>query len=216
MQISNDIETLKTELITYATSIFQRGLTFGASANMSVAFEGGYIVTPTNSCFGFLNREQLSVLSKNGELLQGQPASKEFLLHKAFYDEQPNTQCVIHLHSTYATALSCLADIDINDAVPCLTPYLRMRLGPIALVPYFPPGSDDLVMAVRERVSSHRGILMANHGPIVAADSLLKTVYAMEELEESCKLALLLSQQNTSQLNQVQIQYLETAYKSKL
>ncbi|GAB1622341.1 aldolase [Agarivorans aestuarii] len=216
MNHAQQLEQAKHCIIKFGLSIFQRGLTGGASANMSIALDQGFVVTPTNSCFGFLEYDDLSVLDAKGDLVSGKPASKEFLLHQCFYQQQPAMRCVLHLHSTYATAVSCLKGLNKSDAIPALTPYLRMRLGAIAMVDYHPPGSTGLVDALKQQAANYRGVLMANHGPIVAADSPEKALYAMEELEESCKLQLLLGQQQVNYLNQQQVEYLQNAYKGKL
>lgn len=206
-------EIAKEKIVAYAKSIFDRALTSGASANMSVRIAEGWVMTPTNSCFGFLNKDELSVVAHDGTLLKGAPPSKEFRLHKAIYDKRPEDTCVIHLHSTYATALSCLPCNDESNCVPSYTPYLTMRLGPIALVPYFSPGNDDLAEAVGLVADKHPGIIMANHGPIVSATDVEKCVYGIEELEESCKIALLLKDLNANKLANEQIQELLSKFK---
>lgn len=208
-----DEQTAKEKLVSFAKSIFDRGLTSGASANMSVRIENAWVMTPTNTCFGFLNIDELSVVGLDGTLLKGMPPSKEFRLHKAMYDQRPNDRCIIHLHSTYATALSCVSAADTSNVVPTYTPYLTMRLGPIAMVPYFAPGDDALADAVGEVAAQHPGIIMANHGPIVSADTVESCVYGMEELEESCKLALLLKGLDANKLTDDQINFLLSRFK---
>lgn len=206
-------QSAKEKIVTYAKSIFDRGLTSGASANMSVKIAEGWVMTPTNTCFGFLDIDELSVVAHDGTLLKGAPPSKEFRLHKAIYDQRPDDTCVIHLHSTHATTLSCLPCDDVTNCVPCYTPYLTMRLGAIAMVPYFAPGNDDLAEAVGEVAANHPGIIMANHGPIVSAPDVEKCVYGMEELEESCKIALMLKDQTANRLSDTQIQELLNKFK---
>jgi ribulose-5-phosphate 4-epimerase/fuculose-1-phosphate aldolase len=206
-------QAAKQQIVAFAKSIFDRGLTSGASANMSVRIENAWVMTPTNTCFGFLNADELSVVALDGTLLKGLPPSKEFRLHKAMYDKRPNDRCIIHLHSTYATALSCLPAENTSNIVPTYTPYLTMRLGPIAMVPYFAPGDDALAEAVGKIAADHPGIIMANHGPIVSADTVESCVYGMEELEESCKLALLLNGLNANKLTDEQINLLLSRFK---
>lgn len=210
------LNDIKVELIRYSESMFNRGLTPGASANISARFEGQYVVTPTNSCFGFLEPDELSVLDEDGRLLDGKPPSKEFKLHRAIYDARSDTECVLHLHSSWATALSCLKDLDDSNVIRPITPYLSMRLGPIPRVPYFPPGDDRLVEAVSAKAADHAGLLMANHGPIVGAPSIAKAVFAMEEFEESAKLAFLVPSDRARYLTEADIQHLHTAYRGRL
>jgi 3-dehydro-4-phosphotetronate decarboxylase len=207
-----DETTAKKKIVLYAKSIFDRGLTSGASANMSVKIAEGWVITPTNTCFGFLIADELSVVDHDGNLVRGAKPSKEFLLHQVMYQARPQDTCIIHLHSTYATALSCLPCDSTNNAVPTYTPYLTMRLGPIAVVPYFSPGDKQLADAVAQVAAQHPGVIMANHGPIVSARSVEDAVYGMEELEESCKLAILLKGMNANKLTLEQINELRSRF----
>lgn len=188
------------ELMKYGKSLFERRLTSGASANISVRTESGFLISPTNSCIGFLDRQTLSQLDGSGEWIAGDKPSKEFALHKAFYDQRPEANAVIHLHSTYATALSCL-DLPEESLFPPLTPYLIIRLGQVAIVPYFAPGDDQLAHAIREKAANSTGVLMANHGPIVCGKDFATTMYAIEEMEESAKITLLLNSLTTRQIS---------------
>jgi ribulose-5-phosphate 4-epimerase/fuculose-1-phosphate aldolase len=108
------------------------------------------------------------------------------------YGERADTYAVVHLHSTHATAVSILRDVDPMDVMPALTAYYIMRVGRLPLIPYFAPGDPDLAHAVRALASRHHAVLLANHGPVVAGSSLANAQYAAEELEETAKLFLLL------------------------
>lgn len=186
-----DENEARQHLVTLARSLFERGLTPGSSANMSIRVADGWIITPTNSCFGFLDAAALSKLDLNGRHVSGPKPSKEFILHRAMYDQRPNDRAIIHLHSTYATLVSCLDGVDESNVVTPLTPYLLMRLGRIALIPYYPPGDERLASALFDVADRHSGVLMANHGPIVSAETPDAAMFFMEELEESCKLMML-------------------------
>lgn len=203
----------KEKIVLYAKSIFNRGLTSGASANMSVKIDNGWVITPTNTCFGFLDVDSMSVIDKNGDLLHGEKPSKEFLLHMRMYEKRPQDTCIIHLHSTWATSFSCLPVADESNIVPTYTPYLTMRLGPIARIPYFSPGDKKLADAISEVAGRHAGVIMANHGPIVSAETVEKALYGMEELEESCKIALILMEKNAIELCPEQIKELMIRYR---
>ena len=97
----------------------------------------------------------------------------------------------MHLHSTYATLLSCLSDLDADDAIPPITPYVVMRVGKVPVVPYTKPGSPDVVPFIRDKAPAHAAILLGNHGPVVSGPSLESAVFAAEELEETAKLVIL-------------------------
>jgi ribulose-5-phosphate 4-epimerase/fuculose-1-phosphate aldolase len=175
----------------WGRSLFQRNFTVGSSGNISVRCADGFLVTPTNSCLGMLDPAKLSLLDAEWRSVSGNQPTKELPLHRAVYEGRPQTQAVVHLHSTFATALSCLADTDPEDAIPPITPYTVMRLGKVPVLPYTTPGSADVAPLVRARAPNHAAFLLANHGPVVAGLSLDSAVYMAEELEESAKLVVL-------------------------
>ena len=174
-------------------SLFTRGLTFGSSGNISIRLpDGGFLMTPTNVALDQLDPARLSRLDAAGMLLGGDPPTKEAFLHRVMYEGRADAGAVVHLHSTYSVAVSVLADTDPEDALPPITAYYVMRVGQLPLVPYYPPGDTALAEAVRPFVSRHHAVLLANHGPVVAGTSLAAAAGAIEELEETAKLHLLL------------------------
>ena len=172
-------------------SLFDRGFSVGSAGNISAAVEDGLLITPTNSCLGFLDPGRISKLDKEGRHVAGDKPSKEVFLHRAFYETRPGTGAVVHLHSTFATALSCLSDLDPNDCVPPLTPYVVMRVGKVGLIRYLRPGDEGLGQLIRDLGGAYSAVLLANHGPVVAGKDLTSAVYAAEELEETAKLLVL-------------------------
>jgi ribulose-5-phosphate 4-epimerase/fuculose-1-phosphate aldolase len=176
----------------FAKSLFDRGYTVGSSGNVSVRLHDGILITPTNSCFGDLDPARISKLDSAGRHVAGDKPSKEIFLHQAFFDTRPAAGAVVHLHSTYATAVSCLADIDPQDVLPPLTPYFLMRVGHLPLLPYYRPGDPAMGDGIRALEGRYAAVLLANHGPVVSAVDLASAVYASEELEETAKLFLLL------------------------
>jgi len=193
-------------------SIFDRGLTFGSSGNISVRTDDGWLMTPTNVSMGDLDPARLSKLDQNGRLLSGDPPTKESFLHRVMYDERPKSGAVIHLHSTHSVAVSCLADVDPADVLPPITAYYIMRVGKLPLVPYFPPGDLGLAEAVRPLASRHHAVLLANHGPVVAGDTLSAASGAIEELEETAKLFLMLKNHKVRFLTPEQVGELQRRF----
>lgn len=185
--------------------MFDRGLTFGGSGNISVRLDDGWLMTPTGSSMGDLDPARLSRLDQQGNCLSGDPPTKESFLHIAMYGERPGSGAVVHLHSTWSVAVSCLADVDPENVLPPITAYYVMKIGTLPLIPYYPPGDRRLADAVRVRASAHHAVLLANHGPVVAGTTLADAVYAMEELEETAKLFLLLNDRRTRYLTAAQV-----------
>lgn len=183
---------LRLAMARLSKSLFDRGFTVGSSGNISALCDGGMLMTPTNSCLGFLDPARISKLDRAGNHISGDKPSKEVFLHQAFYETRPGTGAVVHLHSTYATAISCLEDTDPEDCIPPITPYVVMRVGRVKLLPYIKPGDPGMGDMIRALNGSHACVLLANHGPVVAADTLEAAVYASEELEETAKLVMMM------------------------
>ncbi len=183
---------VREEMCRLGASLFSRGLTFGSAGNISVRLEDGWLMTPTNVSLGRLDPARLSKLDGAGRLVSGDPPTKESFLHRAMYDERRQAHAVVHLHSTYSVAVSALADVNAEDVLPPITAYYVMRVGRLPLVPYHPPGDLSLADAVRKLAGKHHAVLLANHGPVVAGSSLDAAANAIEELEETAKLFLLL------------------------
>ena len=188
-------------IVQMAKSLFDRGLTFGSSGNISVRMEDGWLMTPTGCSMGNIEPEKISKLDVNGNLISGDPPTKESFLHLAMYEKRPQDSAVVHLHSTHSVAVSCLDEINPKNVLPPITAYYVMRIGTLPLIPYFPPGDIKLAKVVREMASEHHAVLLANHGPVVSGKSLQDAVYATEELEETAKLFLLLQGHKTRFLN---------------
>jgi 3-dehydro-4-phosphotetronate decarboxylase len=203
---------LREEICTVGKSMFDRGLTFGSSGNISARVDGGWLMSPTGSRMGSLDPARLSMLDDSGNHIGGDRPTKETFLHIAMYRERANTGAVVHLHSTHSVAVSCLADIDPENPLPPITAYYVMRVGKLALIPYFPPGDIKLADAIAEVAPRHHAVLLANHGPVVAGSGLSAAADAIEELEETAKLFLLLRGQNTRFLSPGQVAELEARF----
>lgn len=208
-------QRIRNDIVKWGRSLFERGLTAGSSGNISVRLDDGFLMTPTNSCLGFLDAERLSRLDATGNHVSGDAPTKELSLHFAFYDQRPQARAVVHLHSTYATALSCLADVDPADAIPPITPYVVMRVGRVPVISYTRPGSADIRPLIESIAVDHAAALMQNHGPIVTGTSLEAAVFAMEELEETAKLVLLTRGMPVRLLNTEAIADLNQTFKLK-
>lgn len=197
---------LREKICRIAASIFQRGMTSGASGNISARLTGGnLLVTPTGSSFGFLDPAGLSLIAPDGSLISGDPPTKEMPLHSAFFETRSSCGAVVHLHSSHSVALSMLPETDPDNVLPPLTPYPIMRLGKVKLLPFFRPGDPAMGDAVRGLAGKRSAVLLANHGPVVAGRDLDAAFYAMEELEEGAKLALLTRGANPRMLTKGQI-----------
>ncbi len=196
---------LRDDICLLAKSMFDRGLTGGSSGNISARLaDDRLLVTPTGSCFGRLDPGRLAVLD-NGQHVDGDAPTKEVALHAAFYDTRP-TGAVVHLHSCHSVALSVLPDTDPDNMLPAITAYGVMKLGKVALLPYFMPGDPAMGDAIKGLAGKRSAVVLAHHGPVVAGKDIEAACYAMEELEETAKLALMTRGMTPNLLNDAQIQ----------
>ncbi|MDR3534983.1 MAG: aldolase [Acetobacteraceae bacterium] len=180
-------------LVEFAASLFARGFSVGSAGNISVRLDDGYLITPTNSSLGRLDPARLARLDSDFRHIGGDKPSKEVFMHRAFYTARADAGAVVHLHSTQATAVACLPDVDPASPIPPLTPYFVMRVGRrMPIVAYYRPGDAAMEPAIHSAAQDARAVLLANHGPVVSGKTLTDAVYAAEEVEEAAKLFLLL------------------------
>ncbi|MEO7272906.1 MAG: aldolase [Vicinamibacterales bacterium] len=204
-------------LVEYGRTLFARGYSCGTSGNLSVRLPGdaGFLMSPTNVSLGRLTVDTLSRLDASGRHVEGALPTKEGWLHLAMYDARPQDHAVVHLHSTHAAALSCRTDLTPDDAVPPLTPYVIMRVGCVALVPYSRPGDRSPADAIRRLAAKHRAMLLANHGPVVSGRDLESAVSAAEELEETARLFFLLEGRPHRRLDAEQVADVQRVFEGK-
>ena len=198
-------KVFRERIVETGQSLYRRGLSPGSSGNISVRLEDGWLLTPTNSCLGELDPAGLSKLDWNGNLVSGEKPSKEYFLHLAMYQKRRQSGAIVHLHSSHAAAISCLDGLSPESCIPPITPYFVMRVGKLPLIPYFRPGDKALASEIAKHAEKHAAILLANHGPVVSGHDLDSAMYAIEELEETAKLMLLLQGQKIRILDDTQI-----------
>ena len=203
---------LREEIVELGQLLAHLGLSHGSTGNISVRLDDGWLLTPTNSRLGRLDPARIAKLDDQGRHLDGDKPSKEAFLHRCVYEMRPSDRAIVHLHSTHSVAVSCLDRLDKADCMPPLTAYYVMRVGRLPLVPYFPPGDERLAAAVRELAVNHASVLLANHGPVVAGKSLDGAAGAIEELEATAKVFLLLQDRATRPLSENDVEELERRF----
>ncbi|MBL8669066.1 MAG: aldolase [Alphaproteobacteria bacterium] len=197
---------LRDQVCLWAKRLYDRRLVHGTSGNLSVRLpDGGWLVTPTNSCLGDLDPDKLSKLDASGRLVAGDAPSKESFLHRCVYDVRSDARAIVHTHSTHSVAVSCIDGVDARNVLPPITAYHVMRVGDLPLVPYYRPGDESLALAVKELAVRHAAVLLANHGPVIAGKALDAAVHALEELEETAKIYLLLGDRRFRPLTPEQV-----------
>ncbi|MEC7486164.1 MAG: aldolase [Pseudomonadota bacterium] len=209
----SDEAKLREQICLLAKSIFDRGLTGGSTGNISARTDdGGLLVSPTGTSFGRLDPARLSRFDAGGKLVDGDAPTKEMPLHTAFYETRSKAGAVVHLHSCHSVALSMLPDVDPDNFLPPLTPYGIMKLGRVRLLPFFLPGDAAIGEAVRGLAGKRSAVMLANHGPVVAGKDVEAACNAVEELEDTARLALMTRGMNPRLLDEAQIRSLVTKF----
>jgi ribulose-5-phosphate 4-epimerase/fuculose-1-phosphate aldolase len=204
---------LRDQICLLAKSLFDRGLTGGSTGNISARTEdGGLLVSPTGTSFGRLDPARLSRFDAKGHLIDGDSPTKEMPLHSAFYDTRSTAGAVVHLHSCHSVAWSMMPDVDEDNFLPQLTPYAIMKLGKVKLLPFFLPGDPAMGAAVRGLAGKRTAVMLANHGPVVAGKDVEAACNAIEELEDTARLAILMRGYEARMLSPDQVQALVTKF----
>ena len=181
-------------------SLFERGYVHATAGNISLRLDGGFLITPTDACLGFLDPARLARIDASGRQVSGDRASKTLVLHQRIYAAacafDADTRCVIHTHSTHCVALS-LGSHD-EELLPALTPYFVMKVGHVPLMPYHRPGAPEAAAAVADTITRYgqrgtplRAVMLQRLGPNVWHDSPETAMATLEELEETARLQLL-------------------------
>jgi ribulose-5-phosphate 4-epimerase/fuculose-1-phosphate aldolase len=204
---------LREQICLLAKSMFDRGLTGGSTGNISArTADGGLLVSPTGTSFGRLDPARLSHFDAQGKLVDGDPPTKEMPLHTAFYDTRSTAGAVVHLHACHSVAWSMMPDVDTDDFLPPMTPYAIMKLGRVKLLPFYRPGDPAMGNAVRGLAGKRSAVMLANHGPVVAGKDVEAACNAIEELEDTARLAMLMRGFPARMLDDTQVRDLVTHF----
>jgi 3-dehydro-4-phosphotetronate decarboxylase len=200
------------QLCEVGTSLYNRGYAFGSTGNLSVRDKERVWITPTGCSLKGLSPKHIACVDMEGAPLNDNRASKEYPFHLAIYRARKDARAIVHLHSTYAVALSCLEALDREMPLPPITPYYLMRVAPLAVLPYYRPGSVALAEAVEKAAPSHNCMLLRNHGLVCAGSTLSEAVDRAEELEQTARLRFILRDERVRHLTQDEIRGLERAF----
>jgi ribulose-5-phosphate 4-epimerase/fuculose-1-phosphate aldolase len=211
--------TSREDICRVGKSLFDRGYAHATAGNISMRLpDGGFLITPTDACLGFLDPAALAHVDARGEQVAGARASKTLALHRRIYDADPHARCVIHTHSTHLVALTLAGPWSEADILPPLTPYQVMKVGHVPLIPYHRPGDPavgDLVAraidAARTRGAPIRAVMLDRLGPNVWHETPDAAMAVLEELEETARLWLITARQ-PAPLTSAQLQQLRDAF----
>jgi ribulose-5-phosphate 4-epimerase/fuculose-1-phosphate aldolase len=192
-------DALRAEIVRVGASLFQRGYVHSSAGNISMRLNadqgGGFLITPTDACLGFLDPSQLAWVDEAGTQRSGERASKTLALHQRIYAAAAEARCVVHSHATHLVALTLQGVWREDDILPPLTPYQVMKVGHVPLIAYRRPGDPAVADAVAAHITAAlrplRAVMLERLGPTVWHDSPSAAMALLEELEETARLWLL-------------------------
>lgn len=193
------LEALRQEICRVGRSLFERGYVHATAGNISARVPspagGGFLITPTEACLGFLEPGQLAWLDAAGQQHSGLPASKTWLLHRRIYEADPLAHCIIHTHSTHLVSLTLQDPAGQGDLLPPITPYFVMKVGHVPRIAYHRPGdpraADRVVQEMAQARAAGRrlnAVMLDRLGPNVWHSSPAQAMAVLEELEETARL----------------------------
>jgi L-fuculose-phosphate aldolase len=184
---------LRTQLIETAHAIVRSGaISLSGHGNISIRVPGKdeILFTAAGSLVGF-DESGIARLGLDGGVREGEVppmASAVVQMHTAIYAERPDTGCVLHTHSPFATAFAvanrpiegwteAFGIFGLEDGVP--------------LAAYGPRGSDQAVSNIKAVLAPKtRAVLLANHGILCFHTTPMLTVQVNVIVEEAAQSAI--------------------------
>ena len=190
--------------------LYNRGFAAANDGNITLRMgENRVLCTPTGVSKGFMKPDDLCVIDMEGNQLAGNlKRSSEALLHLLVYKERPNTGGIVHCHPPHATAFAVA-----REPIPkCVLPEVEVFLGEVPIAKYETPGTQKFADTILPYLNDCNTILLANHGTISFADTLMTAYFNTEIVDAYCRILLLarqlgplnyMSEQNVGELMQM-------------
>ena len=205
------LDEQKKSLIKICHTIHNKGLVSGSGGNVSIMVNGGILITASGVSLEAAAEDNIVFVDFKEHFSGSIRPSKETALHLRCYASRPDIMAVVHVHSVYSVALSCMKDIQDSCIVPVYTPGYGIRVGKLPVIPYFCPGSEKLAKAVALNIAKRDSVLLSNHGLVAVGKSLDDALNLAEEIEENAKIHFILNGKG-SYLTDAQIEELHANY----
>lgn len=184
----NSEEHARAAIVEIGRRLHAREYVASNDGNVSVRLDAGRLLTtPTGVSKGFMTPDMLVVTDFEGrKLAGGRNPSSELLMHLAVYRHRPEVNAVVHAHPPVATGFA-VAGIELNRAVLA---EVVTTLGSIPIADYGTPSTHELADAVGRYITTHDGLLLANHGALTVSGDLMSAYYKMETVEHFARISL--------------------------
>lgn len=181
---------LRREIVRVCRSLHNRNMLAAADGNVSCRLdEEKILITPSGRPKGFIEEDEMALISLQGEVLSGNP-SGERLMHLEVYRSCPEAQAVVHAHPPTCIAWS-IAQPEMTE-LPCeALSEVILATGGIPIVPYARPTTISMGSVLREYLPSFRVMILSRHGGLSWGESLEEAYMGMERMEHSAHILYL-------------------------
>lgn len=180
---------LKQAMIAVCRQLEAQGYTVGTYGNVSVRVPEGLIVTPSRVDYSTLTPDDMVTVTLDGAVIDGaQLPSSETDVHRLIYVHRSDVGAVIHCHSLYATAASCL-----HRTIPVIVEEQSQVIGDaICCTEYIPAGQHlPLGEEVARVLGESNAALLANHGAVSCGRTLAEALFTTQIAERIAHMWLL-------------------------
>lgn len=185
------IKEIRGKVIEMSLKMLKDGLTNGTAGNISIfnRRENLVAISPTGIPYDTLKEEDISVVDLQGNLLEGKKPSSELEMHLIFYRNRKDINAVIHGHTKYATAISCLQrTLPAIDYMIAVTGDKEVRCAKYASY-----GTEQLAKNCFETMKNSRACLLANHGVTTVGENIDIAYSVLAQVEYISNLYILAS-----------------------
>ncbi|MFT5425714.1 MAG: L-fuculose-phosphate aldolase [Gammaproteobacteria bacterium] len=175
---------LRRKIIETANEFNASGLSVGTSGNLSARSSQGYLITPTGIPYQQLNEADIVEMDLQGNVVKSDlKPSSEWHFHQDIYLAREEVNAIVHVHSDYATGLSCT-----RQDIPAFH-YMVARAGgdSIRCAEYATFGTKALSQNAVKALQGRNACLLANHGMIALGESIDSAYKLAEEIENLAK-----------------------------
>ena len=171
------------KLLSTARKMNEIGLNHGSAGNVSVKCEDGYLITPTGMAYDMCSPEDMVQMDMSGRSSGRCKPSSEWRFHQDLYASRNDIGAIVHTHSTFATAVSCL-----QENVPAFHYMVAVAGGKdIRCTPYHTFGTEELSQAAVEAMKDRKACLLGNHGLLAVGEDLSSALAMALEIEKLCE-----------------------------
>lgn len=150
------------------------GINQGASGNLSMRVEGGFLVTPSSLPYDEMQPEDVVEMSFDGTWQGARRPSSEWRFHRDILAGRPDVEAIVHAHPTFCTVLA----VHRKD-IPPFHYMIALAGGPtIRCAPYATFGTQELSDNALRALEGRLACLLANHG-LIALGKTLKAGLAL-------------------------------------